>query len=436
MILSGLPPKTASAASIPKLTMVIQPAKEYKPGDRISFTVTSPNYQGKVQYRVILYNGTTKTTSELWKTPKTGYYYTGWMPAGNYKFNINWPVTGMAPGAYSLTVLVRRVGSKTPYDSFVKTAAFWITNPSSFPITGTSAQPGSYGTTMIKDGDWIYYHDYAENGLTKIKYDGTGKKKLSSGIVERLVIDGDWLYFIISEDVGVDKIRRVKKDGTGNTQLFKNDFPNDIFSNLVVANGKLYFVYNSTLFSSNLDGTNKQMVYILGTQRSFTIYNNQIYYNTYNPDGYIFRVNLDCTGFTRITNVGSYDFTVDGNWIYYVNGSDGDKLYRASISGETYELPYAESDFSNTLGIKDQVIEKISDDEAVTPVVKDGWVYYLNRVDNYTIYKVRIDGSGRTKLTNSTGAINNVIGNWLFFSYGKVTYRIKTDGTNLQKMFK
>jgi stage II sporulation protein D len=113
---------------IPKLYMITPPDKEYKPGDTISLTVSSPNYGGKVEYRVILYNGNTKKTSELWKTPLTGYYYKNWQPSGNYNFSIHWPVKGMEPGPYSKTVLVRRVGAKVPYDSFVKTEAIWIRN--------------------------------------------------------------------------------------------------------------------------------------------------------------------------------------------------------------------------------------------------------------------------------------------------------------------
>ncbi|MDF2675229.1 MAG: SpoIID/LytB domain protein [Clostridiales bacterium] len=116
------------SSNVPKLTMITPPSKEYYPGDTISLTISSPNYGGKVEYRVILYNGTTKTTSELWMTPKTGYYYKNWQPSGNYNFNIHWPVTGMKPGPYSITVLVRRVGAKVPYDSFVKTEAIWIRN--------------------------------------------------------------------------------------------------------------------------------------------------------------------------------------------------------------------------------------------------------------------------------------------------------------------
>lgn len=116
----------AKTAIIPKLQIVTQPKSSYVEGDRISFTVTNPNYSGKVQYRVILYNGTTKKTSELWNTPKTGYYYTAWQPAGSYKFTINWTIKGMEPGAYNLTVLVRRAGSKASYDSFIKTNTFCV----------------------------------------------------------------------------------------------------------------------------------------------------------------------------------------------------------------------------------------------------------------------------------------------------------------------
>lgn len=124
------PSSQSSTASslVPKLNLITSPKSEYKQGDTISLAVTSPNYGGKVEYRVILYNGTTKKTTELWQTPLTGYYYKNWQPSGNYHFNIHWPSTKMEPGPYSITVLVRRVGAKVPYDSYVKTEAIWIRN--------------------------------------------------------------------------------------------------------------------------------------------------------------------------------------------------------------------------------------------------------------------------------------------------------------------
>lgn len=126
-VASYVPAQAAKAVNVPKLQMVTQPEKEYKNGDRVSLTVTSPNYGGQVEYRVMLWNGTTKKQSELWPTHK-GYYYQNWKPAGSYKFTIHWPVEGMEPGAYSLTVLTRRANSKVAYDSFVKTEAFWVKN--------------------------------------------------------------------------------------------------------------------------------------------------------------------------------------------------------------------------------------------------------------------------------------------------------------------
>lgn len=134
---------SSKTSGIPKLKMINQPSVEYHFGERISFTVSSPNYGGAVQYRVILYNGTTKKTSELWPG-FPGYFYTKWQPSGNYNFKINWPVQGMEPGAYSLTVLVRRVGAKVPYDSFVNTNTFWVKDASSTnssSSTNTTTQP-------------------------------------------------------------------------------------------------------------------------------------------------------------------------------------------------------------------------------------------------------------------------------------------------------
>jgi hypothetical protein len=57
-----------AATKVPNLQIVTQPNGEYKEGETVSFTVSSPNYGGQVQYRVILWNGTTKKSFDLWKS--------------------------------------------------------------------------------------------------------------------------------------------------------------------------------------------------------------------------------------------------------------------------------------------------------------------------------------------------------------------------------
>lgn len=122
-VLSYVPAKAATAA--PKLAVVTQPAAEYTPDQTISFTVNA-HYAGKVMYRVILYNGTTKLTSNLWNTPKTGYYYTKWTPSGTMNFDIHWSAKQLQEGFYSMTVLAKRVGSKAKYDTYVDTKSFEV----------------------------------------------------------------------------------------------------------------------------------------------------------------------------------------------------------------------------------------------------------------------------------------------------------------------
>lgn len=117
---------SSKAINLPVLKIITQPNKEYKNGETIKFTVQAPNYTGKVEYRVILYNGTTKQTINLWNTPKTGYYYRGWQPAGTYKFDIKWSASQLQPGPYSMTVLVRRANTTKNYDSHVDTNSFYI----------------------------------------------------------------------------------------------------------------------------------------------------------------------------------------------------------------------------------------------------------------------------------------------------------------------
>lgn len=131
--------KSTGAVVKPQLKIVSQPAKEYKVGERVSFKVYAPNFSGKVEYRVILWDGNKKAQRELWpKMP--GYYYKNWTPSGKQVFTIGWPIN--EPGPYSITVLVRRAGTKVSYDSYVKTISF-VVKPNAVILDKEKATYGS-----------------------------------------------------------------------------------------------------------------------------------------------------------------------------------------------------------------------------------------------------------------------------------------------------
>jgi carboxyl-terminal processing protease len=90
---------------VPEIKLT-SPVIQYKAGDRVAFKLNTPNYGGRVQYRVMLWNDTTKSYRDLWSTGDR--YYTGWKPYGNETFTIGLPIS--KTGNYRLKVFVKRAG--------------------------------------------------------------------------------------------------------------------------------------------------------------------------------------------------------------------------------------------------------------------------------------------------------------------------------------
>jgi hypothetical protein len=84
-----------------------------------------------------------------------------------------------------------------------------------------------------------------------------------------------------------------------------------------------------------------------------------------------------------------------GDWIYYTNYSDGYKLYRIRTDG---------SDRT-----------KLNDDGSSCINVVGDWVYYNNGND-HKLYKIRTDGSDRTKLNDDDSIYINVVGDWVYYN--------------------
>lgn len=121
--------KTGNSYPILKYAQV--PKTEYKVGERISFKFNSPNYNGFVQYRAMLWNDTTNRYENLWNTKDL--YYDKWKPKGKDTFTISFPIS--KPGNYRIKVFVKRSGienSKTALkgmncDSYVYEVPFQVT---------------------------------------------------------------------------------------------------------------------------------------------------------------------------------------------------------------------------------------------------------------------------------------------------------------------
>ena len=122
---------TANARTIiPQIKYVKAPGSSYTAGDRVSFVVQAPNYSGKVEYRVVLYNCTKKTYINIWNKSNghPNCYYL--KSSGKTAFTIGFTIKD--PGTYKIIVYVRRAGispmkaaiKKAGCDSYKESAPF------------------------------------------------------------------------------------------------------------------------------------------------------------------------------------------------------------------------------------------------------------------------------------------------------------------------
>lgn len=139
----------------------------------------------------------------------------------------------------------------------------------------------------------------------------------------------------------------------------------------------------------------------------------------------------------NIANVGLA--AIQGEWIYYINDKDGYSIYkiRTDGSGRT----------------------KINDDNSRYINVVGSWIYYTNyeglgfqksgsdyimpvtgipdQGGTYNIYRIRTDGSGRERLNNDNSRFLNVLDGWIYYnnqSDNGSLYRIRIDGSDRAKL--
>lgn len=171
-LLCGMPAKAAIMKTvIPEVQFSSAPVTEYTTGERVQFNIYSPNFGGKVEYRVVLWDDSKKTYSDLWNGNNgyPGRYYTKWQPTGNTIFTLGWPI--FEPGTYRITVYAKRVGvaaSKAALagmncDSFKQSLAFTV-KPR---VTLLDKEGQAYGSSDINKLE-IYKGDtkITENNIT------------------------------------------------------------------------------------------------------------------------------------------------------------------------------------------------------------------------------------------------------------------------------
>lgn len=135
-----------------------------------------------------------------------------------------------------------------------------------------------------------------------------------------------------------------------------------------------------------------------------------IYYTNGGDYNKLYKIKIDGTGKTKLNDDASYNINVVGYWIYFTNASDGQKLYKIKTDGTGKA--------------------KLSDDVSNSINVVGNWIYYINGGNDNKLYKININGTGKTQLNNYSSEVMNVSGDWIYYlGWDHCIYKIKIDGT-------
>lgn len=224
------------------------------------------------------------------------------------------------------------------------------------------------GGFVAQQGDWVYYCNPVEK-LYKVKEDGTGNTliPISDDVPRYLNVVGDWIYYLNVSELTTDfrKIMKVKTDGTGRT-IITDD-----------------------------------------TAECVNVVGEWIFYSNISDSGKLYKIQTDGMNKTLISNDVTWKLSVAGDWIYYINKSEGEKISRVKTDGTGRTL--------------------LSDQAAFNIIVEGDWVYY-NYPENFNVYKVKTDGTGRILVSDTNASRLNAARDWIYYFANDKLYRVKTDG--------
>lgn len=327
---------------------------------------------------------------------------------------------------------------------------------------------------VIIDGQYIYYTNISELSTNVVRIDGTGRRKLNSGMASGLVKIGDWIYYM--DHLDSNKMYKIRTDGTGRTLV--------INASVIGLNYNDGYLYNSVttdledpkagkggLYRTEIS-TGQSKLLTFDIPYGINVVDEWVYFMNLSDGGRIYRVKTDGTS-KEFANTDAYRdkevntlgisggnavnaglATSQGDWIYYIQGWE---LFRMKKDGNSRSLVYKDT-IVNYLNLEGDFIyftiyspvgsqsnrihrmrrdgsglAKLNDVSSKNMIVKDGWIYYANSDSGNRIYRMRTDGTENTMLNSKYALFEfNIAGDYIYYNCGTgdgSLGRMKIDGS-------
>ncbi|MFD1177976.1 DUF5050 domain-containing protein [Paenibacillus puldeungensis] len=213
---------------------------------------------------------------------------------------------------------------------------------------------------------------------------------------------------------------------------------------------------NTFAFASSTAATDLQRGNTSGNLNNNGVYastDEWIYYCSFLKEGGIYKVKKDGTEKTKISDGSPWYMNIVGDYLYY--SGDGWKLIKQKLDGTDKQVLTNgafhinvigdEIYYTHGAGYQDGYIHKmktdgtgntkLSNDHVSEMVVLGDSIYYTSFYQK--LFKIDLHGKSKTKLLGGKTIYElNVEGEWLYFNYDRMLYKMKTDGTKLTLLSK
>jgi len=280
---------------------------------------------------------------------------------------------------------------------------------------------------ITNQGEWIYYSD---KGIYKEGVDGKNKTKIAEDEAWYLNVVGEWIYFVNVSDAYT--LYKVKIDGTQKTKM-----NSEISGDLNVVGDWIYYIETqrvqtssglddyTNLWKMKIDGTSKTKIYdnvksrsgyIIGTISNLYATPNMLYFNLHQYEG-------EDNGIYKMDINGVKMDLLNGECCVYTNYGDKWIYYRQFGNLDIYKMKYDGSERTKLSETKNTKI-----DANFSMNVAGNWIYFCEN----GLYKMKIDGTEKAIISDDDCEQINVLGDWIYFD-DKINsdrlYKIKTDGS-------
>lgn len=188
-------------------------------------------------------------------------------------------------------------------------------------------------------------------------------------------------------------------------------------------------LYGKELCKANIDGSVKIKL-CDHSAREINIIGDWVYYiHTTNNGPRVYKIKTDGTDSTELTHEQSDSLRTAGGWIYYLETTT--IASQDKTPQDEYEEPEQEYAFYK-MKLDGTDKTRISSDQCIYVNIAEDWIYYSDFSDNSKLYKMKTDGSNRTKLSDDRALQVVVEGDWIYYvnsSANSNIYKMKTDGT-------